>query len=242
MTPQQQWWEKPISELIQALKSKKKVIRDAAAYQLSTRGNCECLTHLRELQSEIKNSWEYCSTVSKIQAKCQFYNYTIAQWELAPHMTQRSPNDLLAKIDKTTQDIKKMANQPKNDFSGATFQAPVNFGDNPTGNFIGTQNNHATDPEVKRAIANLQTLITQLQTRYPNATDEQLSEILLNGFEEMPQQNPKNWQRWQDIFSILFAGGVEAAKILVPVSGIPIEVLKRLYEIYQRHPKQLPGN
>jgi len=136
-----------------------------------------------------------------------------------------------------------MTNSPKNQ---STFHinsvGNLNTGDvTIQGDQIGIQHN-AADPEIKRAIANLQTLITQLQTRYPNATDEQLSEILLNGFEEMPQQNPKNWQRWQDIFSILFAGGVEAAKILVPVSGIPIEVLKRLYEIYQRHPKQLPGN
>lgn len=136
-----------------------------------------------------------------------------------------------------------MTNSPKNQ---STFHinsvGNLNTGDvTIQGDQIGIQHN-AADPEIKRAIANLQTLITQLQTRYPNATDEQLSEILLNRFEEMPQQNPKNWQRWQDIFSILFAGGVEAAKILVPVSGIPIEVLKRLYEIYQRHPKQLPGN
>lgn len=57
----------------------------------------------------------------------------------------------------------------------------------------------------------------------------------------MPQNNPQNWQRWQDIFSVIFAGGIEATKILVPVAGIPIEVLKRLYEIYDRNRKQLPG-
>ena len=35
-------------------------------------------------------------------------------------------------------------------------------------------------------------------------------------------------------------GVVEAAKISVPISGIPIEVLKRLYEIYNRNRQQLP--
>lgn len=56
----------------------------------------------------------------------------------------------------------------------------------------------------------------------------------------MPQNNPQNWQRWQDI-SVIFADGVEATKILVSVAGISIEVLKCLYEIYDRNRKQLPG-
>ena len=29
--------------------------------------------------------------VQAIQANCQFYNYAIAQWKLAPHTTERSP-------------------------------------------------------------------------------------------------------------------------------------------------------
>ena len=91
-TPQQQWLEKPISELIQSLKSKKKVVRDAATYHLSSRGSGEHLNILRKLQLEIKTSWEYCSTISKIQVRCQFYNYEIAQWKLAPHTTERSPS------------------------------------------------------------------------------------------------------------------------------------------------------
>ena len=89
-TPQQQWLEKPISELIQSLKSKKKVVRDAATYHLSSRGSGEHLNILRKLQLEIKTGWEYCSTISKIQVRCQFYNYEIAQWKLAPHTTERS--------------------------------------------------------------------------------------------------------------------------------------------------------
>jgi hypothetical protein len=38
-----------------------------------------------------------------------------------------------------------------------------------------------------------------------------------------------------DIFSVAFAGGIESIKILAPAIGIPIEVVKRLYEIYQRN-------
>ncbi|PSN18716.1 hypothetical protein C7271_11050 [filamentous cyanobacterium CCP5] len=36
--------------------------------------------------------------------------------------------------------------------------------------YIETQHNHATDPEVREAVANLQTLLTQLQVQYPNVT------------------------------------------------------------------------
>ena len=42
----------------------------------------------------------------------------------------------------------------------------------------------------------------------------------------------KKWRRWLDIFSLVFAGGSEAVKILAPPLGIPIEVGKRLYEIW----------
>ena len=91
-TVEEQWGKKPVSELIQFLRHEKRVVRETVAYHLTNRGSGEYLTILRELQSEIKISWEYCSTVSKIQANCQFYNYTIAQWKLAPHMTERSPS------------------------------------------------------------------------------------------------------------------------------------------------------
>ena len=116
----------------------------------------------------------------------------------------------------------------------------INMGGTIQGDQIGTQNQYAHDPEVTSAIASLQTLLTQLRQKYPNATDEQLFQTLINGFAEMPQQNPQNWQRWRDVFSVLFSGGIEATKVFVPMAGIPIEVIKKLYEIYDRDRKQLP--
>lgn len=58
----------------------------------------------------------------------------------------------------------------------------------------------------------------------------------------MPQNNPKQWQRWQDTLSIVFAGGIEAVKVFFPPAGIPLEVGKRLYEICDRNRKQLPSS
>lgn len=108
------------------------------------------------------------------------------------------------------------------------------------GDQIGIQHNYAPESNTE-ANQQLAHLLTKLRSRYPNKPDAELFEILINGFATMPQNNPQNWQRWQDIFSVIFAGGIEATKILVPVAGIPIEVLKRLYEIYDRNRKQLPG-
>ena len=51
----------------------------------------------------------------------------------------------------------------------------------------------------------------------------------------MHQNDPQKWQGWVDVLSVVFAGGVEAIKIIAPALGIPIEVAKRLYEIYDRN-------
>jgi hypothetical protein len=118
------------------------------------------------------------------------------------------------------------------------FNAPVS---GVAGNVQGDMIVHAPTPQATAVSQKLTDLLSQLRQKYPNDTDEQLFDRLTNGFQRMPQTNPQNWQHWQDIFSILFAGGVEATKILAPVAGIPIEVLKRLYEIYDRNRKQLPG-
>jgi hypothetical protein len=109
------------------------------------------------------------------------------------------------------------------------------------GDQIGIQHNYAPE-DATEANQQLAHLLTKLRAKYPTKTDAEIFDILVNGFATMPQNNPQNWQRWQDIFSVIFAGGIEATKILVPVAGIPIEVLKRLYEIYDRNRKQLPGN
>jgi hypothetical protein len=108
--------------------------------------------------------------------------------------------------------------------------------------YIETQHNDTLDPQKSAAEQQLKTLMSKLRQNYPHDTDEQLFQRLLAGFEAMPQQNPQNWQRWQDVLSLLFAGGAEAAKVLGPVVGIPIEVLIRLHKIYDRNLKQLPDS
>jgi HEAT repeat protein len=89
------------------------------------------------------------------QSQCKFYNYEIF---CSPPVKPQPPQQdntlatIATTVVETNKRIKQMESNPKNDFTGATFNNPVNFGDNPTGNIIGTQNNYTTAPEIKPAI------------------------------------------------------------------------------------------
>jgi hypothetical protein len=140
------------------------------------------------------------------------------------------------------QKINPMPETPKNQ---PTFNIQnvgnINTGDvTIAGDQIGIQHNYAPEPNTE-ATQQLTQLLNKLRTKYPDKTDPEIFDILLNGFSAMSQNNPQTWQRWQDIFSILFAGGVESIKIVCPPAGIPIEVGRKLYDIYDRNRKQLPG-
>jgi hypothetical protein len=117
---------------------------------------------------------------------------------------------------------KKMSDLPKVQM---TFNAPV-YG--VAGNVEGDQIINTVEPEtladIKKILAN-----------YPKATNTEAAEIIDTEFTQIQSNNPQRWQKWMDIFSVAFAGGTESVKILAPAVGIPIEVMKRLYKIYQRN-------
>jgi hypothetical protein len=140
-----------------------------------------------------------------------------------------------------SQSSQLMSEQPKNQPVFHIKQVGnINTGDlTIAGDQIGIQHNYAPDPDTK-AEQQLIHLLNKLRNHYPNKTDAEIFDILINDFASMSQINSPTWQRWQDIFRVIFAGGVEAAKVLVPIAGIPIEVLKQLYEIYDHNKKQLP--
>jgi hypothetical protein len=96
------------------------------------------------------------------------------------------------------------------------------------------------DVQATESSQQFKTLLSELRKAYPNATDAAIFEILLQNFQAMPKNNAQGWQRWLNIFSMVFAGDIEATKVLAPAWGIPIEITKRLYEIYQKN-RQLPG-
>jgi len=78
-----------------------------------------------------------------------------------------------------------------NNFNIGTFNAgnaAVNLGGTVAGDQIGTQNQYTNDPEVRGAIADLQTLLTQLQTQHPHVTTETEALVIIDAeFTEIQQ-------------------------------------------------------
>lgn len=136
-----------------------------------------------------------------------------------------------------------MTHQPKNQ---PTFHintvGNLNTGDvTIQGDQVGIQYNYTfPDPKQTEATRNISELLQDIRSLYPQASDAEALNIIENGLATMRQNNAQKWRRWIDVFSVVFAGGVEAIKIVAPVLGIPIEVCKRLFEIYDCNRKQLP--
>ncbi len=136
-------------------------------------------------------------TIQAIQNRCKFYNYgfreAVIQNEEQALLSGQTPQpqtaDLLAKIDQTTQQIdrrtQQMADQPKYHFPNA--QKVQIF------ERVGTynENNYLTDSDTEAAIADLQTLLTQLQTQHPQVTTEPQALAIIDAeFTEIKRSNP----------------------------------------------------
>ena len=120
--------------------------------------------------------------------------------------------------------------------------AAVNLGGTVQGDQIATQTQYTfPDPKQTEAIRAVSGLLHDLRNRHPQASDAEILEMIENSFATMQQNNPQKWRRWVDLFSVVFAGGKEAIKVVAPPLGIVIEVGNRLYEIYDRNRKQSPS-
>jgi HEAT repeat protein len=135
--------------------------------------------------------------IRAIQPRCKYYNHKIWQEAIqsqeqahsSRHITHPSPSDLLSKIDQATQQIdrrtQQMADQPKYHFPNA--QKVQIF------ERVGTynENNYLTDSDTEAAIADLQTLLTQLQTQHPQVTTEPQALAIIDAeFTEIKRSNP----------------------------------------------------
>lgn len=98
------------------------------------------------------------------------------------------------------------------------------------------EHRYATPSSNTEALDAIRQAWEELKREYPNAATANSTnpDIIDAEFEEIKQNNHGKWQRLMDLFSVLFAGGFEAVKMTIPQAGIPIEVGRRLYEIYQR--------
>lgn len=108
---------------------------------------------------------------------------------------------------------------------------------------VGIQYNYTfPEPKQAEAVAQVSEVMQDIRQQNPQASETQIVDIIEGELATMHQNDPQKWQGWVDVLSVVFAGGVEAIKIIAPALGIPIEIAKRLYEIYDRNRNQLPGN
>jgi hypothetical protein len=128
----------------------------------------------------------------------------------------------------------RMTNTPENQpIFNIQQVGTINTGDMTIqGDQVGIQYNIEQNAELAQAVDEIKQILEDLQSKNPEFTQD--LDILETEFIEIQQNNPPRWQQIQDWLSIIFAGGVEAVKIVFPPAGIPIEVAKRLYEIYNR--------
>ncbi len=114
---------------------------------------------------------------------------------------------------------------------------------NVQGDMVGFQYNYTfSEPKQAEAVSEVSELLQDIRQQYPQASEAEILEIIQRGLATMHQENQNKWRRWVDLLSLVFAGGVEAIKIVAPALGIPIAMAQRLYEIYDRNRNQLPGN
>jgi HEAT repeats len=195
--------------------SEEPIIRAKAALSLGKLG----------IESAIPELDRAASTDPDIQVRVSAIDalLLIAKPELAAIMTEPSKNQ-------PTFHINQVGN--------------INTGDvNVERDMVGIQYNYTfPEPKQAEAVSEVSELLQDIRQQYPQASEAEILDIIQSGLATMHQENPQKWRRWVDILSVVFAGGVEAIKIIAPALGIPIEIAKRLYEIYDRNRNQLPGN
>jgi hypothetical protein len=113
-----------------------------------------------------------------------------------------------------------------------------NDGSTINGGQVGTQYNDTTEQKNGEQLKTLiDSYMEELYKVHPGVTNEEILKILLQNLQTMPEKNPSYWMKWQNILSVVFAGGVETIKVIAPIAGIPIEIGKKIYEIYCKHQK-----
>ena len=103
-----------------------------------------------------------------------------------------------------------------------------------------TENNYIQNSDLLKSLDEIKKFATNLQ-QHKTFTKEQQLEIIEAEFEKIKGKEPKKWRRLMEGLSVVFEGGVEAAKAFNPWAGIPIEMLRKIYEIYTGNCKNLPN-
>lgn len=189
--------------------------------ELGTQEACDALRKIIHELPELKESlqWRLLETEALVRRKT---------WQ------PPTPEEFLQLVNK----------QQLNQFQGVTNVANFNF--DQRGATIGVnvanegsnikfiqharQNINISEQDLAESAQKIQALLNQLAQAYPITTEQQ-QQTFIQKFLEQVESTP-------DLIQVFLAGGIEGLKILCPPVGIPIEVLRRLYEVVkERHNK-----
>ncbi|AMA10258.1 hypothetical protein AWQ23_13525 [Picosynechococcus sp. PCC 73109] len=184
--------------------------------QLRERGTLEACTEIQRLIQELPDiTW-----LGKILIDAQV-NMRRKTWQ------PPTPEEFLQFVNK----------QQLNQFQGVTNVTNFNF--DQRGATIGVnvankdsnikfiqharQNINISEQDLAESAKKIKALLNQLAQDYPITTEQQ-QQTFIQKFLEQVESTP-------DLIQVFLAGGIEGLKILCPPVGIPIEVLRRLYEV-----------
>jgi predicted NACHT family NTPase len=155
-------------------------LRNSVLFQLKERGNLQSCTEIQRLIQELPDITWLGRTL--IDAKANMRRKT---WQ--PPL----PEDILQIVD--SQLKKLMTEQSNPNFSGATFNAPVNFASN-YGNQAQNINIETTEQNFDLILADFKQFISDLQAQHPNVnTPELATQTIVSQAKQLPPARLQNF-------------------------------------------------
>jgi HEAT repeat protein len=209
--------------LLEQLTDEDSYVHQEAAYILGKIASPEIIPTLTELLRE-RGETDLLDTISRIQSRCQFYNYDIAQ--SPPSAVRETANFCLSTLGVTIMTDK----QPIVNFT--QYNPTIGVNNAAEGSNIKFKQNvkNVTEQDLAEAAQKIQALLNQLAQTYPPTTEPQ-KQTFIQKFLERLESTP-------DLIKVLLAGGIEGLKILCPPAGIPVEMARNLYEVVQKRHTQ----
>ena len=194
-----------------------------AAYALGQVKGDVAAKYLPELFSLIPSpsGEDVLRAITAIQLNCQYYNYEIACHSESE--TQETEN-----LYPSTQGLTIVTDkQPIINFNQNNATIGVNYAAE-NSNIKFQQNINITEQDLAIAAQKIQAILNQLAQAYPTTTEIQKQDFI-HKFLERIESTP-------DLIKVILAGGIEWVKALYPLAGIPIEILRSIYEaVKKRH-------
>ena len=203
-------------------------VRNRAASALVQIGSPRSLSQLWRLQLKVYETY-INDAILKIQARCQFYNYEIAQ---SPFIKQQKPSQLPSDRMYIEYGNVLMLDKPEIKIDQSRATIGVGFAAEKSKQEF-TQNIQISQQELAKAASEIQELLEQLGQNNPTIVESQEQEIVVEAIEQEINKNPTIKAR---LLSALKAGGAEALNQALeavfnnPLVSIPVETIKGFIE------------